>query len=347
MTGLEPVADAVTGTLAAGAAEPQTGLDPTGHTTEKSCLNCGAALVGSYCHECGQKGHVHRSLSAFAHDLAHGVLHFEGKIWRTLPLLLWRPGTLTRRYIDGQRATFVSPIALFLFSVFLMFAVVSWMTPPLQIDGAGLRSQLEQGIRTDELKLKTLEAALSSAKAEGNAVAAERLERSVRSQREDIAASRRLADDGLVVSGTTVSTPFASLDKAYREAKKNPELLLFKLKSNGYKWSWALIPLSVPWLWLVFPFSRRFRLYDHMVFVTYSLTFMTLLVIIGSLVAAAGASNAWALLLFLPPLHIYRQLRGAYALSRFGASWRTLVLVTAAMLNLVLFGLLLVMLGIS
>ena len=64
-------------------------------------------------------------LTGFFHDLLHGVFHFEGKIWRTLPLLAWRPGELTRRYIDGQRARFVSPIALFLFSVFLMFAVLS------------------------------------------------------------------------------------------------------------------------------------------------------------------------------------------------------------------------------
>ena len=40
-------------------------------------------------------------------------------------MLAWRPGELTRRYIDGERARFVSPIALFLFSVFLMFAVLS------------------------------------------------------------------------------------------------------------------------------------------------------------------------------------------------------------------------------
>ena len=54
--------------------------------------------------------------------------------------------------------------------------------------------------------------------------------------------------------------------------------MLFKLKSNGYKYSWALIPLSVPFVWLLFPFSSRFRLYDHTVFVTYSLCFMLLLV---------------------------------------------------------------------
>ncbi len=38
-------------------------------------------------------------------------------------MLAWHPGHLTRRYIEGERATFVSPIALFLFSVFLMFGV--------------------------------------------------------------------------------------------------------------------------------------------------------------------------------------------------------------------------------
>jgi hypothetical protein len=87
---------------------------PTKETEEgdgSGCLNCGTPLVGKHCHECGQQGHIHRTLSAFWHDLLHGVLHFEGKTWRTLPLLVWRPGELTRRYVDGERARFVSPIA--------------------------------------------------------------------------------------------------------------------------------------------------------------------------------------------------------------------------------------------
>ena len=33
---------------------------------------------------------MHRTLGAFFHDLLHGVFHFEGRIWRTLPLLAWR-----------------------------------------------------------------------------------------------------------------------------------------------------------------------------------------------------------------------------------------------------------------
>ena len=125
MPDLEAIGDAATGAVLAKAVEPRTGADD-GHTHEKSCLNCGTELAGDYCHACGQRAHVHRTLHAFWHDLLHGVLHFEGKIWHTLPLLAWRPGELTRRYIDGERAKFVSPMALFLFSVFLMFAVASF-----------------------------------------------------------------------------------------------------------------------------------------------------------------------------------------------------------------------------
>ena len=54
-----------------------------GHTDGTACLNCGTDLLGPHCHQCGQNAHVHRTLSAFFHDLLHGVLHFEGKIWRT------------------------------------------------------------------------------------------------------------------------------------------------------------------------------------------------------------------------------------------------------------------------
>ncbi len=95
-----------------------------GEGAHGACANCGTFLVGAYCHACGQNSHIHRTLKGFGHDLLHGVFHFEGKIWNTLPLLFFKPGELTRRYIHGERAKFVSPIAGFLFCVFLMFAVV-------------------------------------------------------------------------------------------------------------------------------------------------------------------------------------------------------------------------------
>jgi len=55
----------------------------------------------------------------------HRVLHLEAKGWRTLPMLILHLGVLTRRYIEGQRTRYVSPLSLFLFNTFLMFFVFS------------------------------------------------------------------------------------------------------------------------------------------------------------------------------------------------------------------------------
>jgi hypothetical protein len=134
------------------------------------------------------------------------------------------------------------------------------------------------------------------------------------------------------------------IDEGLGEAAKNPELLFYKIKTNAYKFSWALIPISVPFVWLLFPFNRRFRWYDHTVFVTYSLCFMMLLLSVGSIIALVSqsvASIAW----FVPPIHMYRQLRGAYGVSRWGAIWRTSMLTVFAFMAIGLFASLLVGMG--
>jgi hypothetical protein len=107
-----------------------------------------------------------------------------------------------------------------------------------------------------------------------------------------------------------------------------------------------LIPLSVPFMWLLFPFSRRFRLYDHAVFVTYSLCFVGLLVVAALLFNAGGLTSIAGLLLVLPPFHWYRQLKGTYDLTWFGALWRTGLLVLFSTLALTLFMTVLVTLGV-
>ena len=137
---VEGVGTGVEGGLFARAVSPRTGGEaPTakGHFAEGACLNCGTQLVGSHCHQCGQQAHLHRTLSAFAHDIAHGAIHFDGKTWRTLPMLVFKPGELTRRYIDGERTRFVSPMALFLFTIFLMFAVfqIAGISAPTDLSG--------------------------------------------------------------------------------------------------------------------------------------------------------------------------------------------------------------------
>jgi hypothetical protein len=90
-------------------------------------------------------------------------------------------------------------------------------------------------------------------------------------------------------------------------------------------------------MWLLFPFSRRFNTYDHMVFVTYSLSFMMMLVIVGGVLIAAGMTAIASLLFFVPPFHMYRHLKQSYELGRFSAIMRTMALLTFAFIAAALF----------
>ncbi len=299
------------------------------------------SLAGDYCHACGQHAHVQRTLRAFFHDILHGVLHFEGKVWRTLPLLLWRPGELTRHYIEGQRARFVSPVALFLFAVFLMFAAVSFLgfgdLP------AGAKQGIQEELRQSQSKLSTLEAKRASAGQSRASTA--RLNEEIGDLKDDIRAMEAVRDGNLKNAGLDSVRIPGWVGTSVSNAARNPELVAYRLKTNAYKFSWLIIPLSVPFVWLLFPFSWRFRLYDHTVFVTYSLCFMSLLVVAGLLFGALEMASIAGLLWLLPPFHMYRQLKAAYVLSRKGALWRTALLTLFATIVMGLFSAFLVGVG--
>src|SRR5688500_10485792 len=74
-TDIDGVGEAVTGGMVARAVEPEAG-EAAAAPDDGTCRNCGAELSGPYCHQCGQKARVHRTLTAFWHDLVHSVLHF-------------------------------------------------------------------------------------------------------------------------------------------------------------------------------------------------------------------------------------------------------------------------------
>jgi hypothetical protein len=340
---VEAIADAVTGGIVGRAVEPAAG-EGHGHTREANCLNCGAPLSGPYCGQCGQHAHVHRTLGAFFHDLLHGVFHLEGKIWRTIPLLVWKPGELTRRYIDGQRASFVSPIALFLFCVFLMFAIMGWTGGLQGPSSEHAKQSIAQELASDQQKLVRLQQERDAKVKAGKPLAGE--DGNIAGLQAEIGALKIAQQRGFTVNTAEFNSnrklPYW-MKRLINKGAANPELLFYKIKTDAYKFSWALIPISVPFVWLLFPFSRRFKLYDHTVFVTYSLCFMMLLLSLGTIIGLV--SGAAGLLWFVPPVHMYRQVRGAYGVGRWGAAWRAFALTIFAFIAISLFASLLVALG--
>jgi hypothetical protein len=166
------------------------------------------------------------------------------------------------------------------------------------------------------------------------------------------AAAQSTAKGGTTkINGTDLNIGWPALQKRFehgaKELKDNPALAFYKLKIASYKYSWALIPLSVPLMWLLFFWRRDIHLYDHAIFITYSISFMMMFLILLTLAAAFGVSGAiWGTALgIVPPLHLYKQLRHAYKLSRFGAWLRLFLLSIGIFIVLMIFFMLLLLIG--
>jgi hypothetical protein len=231
---------------------------------------------------------------------------------------------------------------MFLFCVFLMFGVIGLTSHGF--DTAKVRADAVRSIQKDQTRLAALQAQRDQALKAGKPTAS--VDGKISDVEGELAALQALKDGKIDPTTFRIQNDFLDgLNPVFSKAAKDPELLFYKLKTNAYKFSWALIPISVPFVWLLFPFRRRFRLYDHTVFVTYSLCFMMLLLVASSLVGLVSisvASLAW----FVPPVHMYRQLRGTYGVGKWGAAWRTFALTLFAFIAIGLFASLLVALGV-
>jgi hypothetical protein len=95
------------------------------------CPNCSTPLSRRYCPQCGQKiGDINPTIHDLLHDVVHEFLHVDSKIFRTVKLLLLKPGFLTREYFNGRRVRYVSPIRVYLVFSVIYFAAAALVERP-------------------------------------------------------------------------------------------------------------------------------------------------------------------------------------------------------------------------
>lgn len=402
---------------------PEGASNPGGGHGATACKNCGATLTGDYCHACGQSAHVHRSLLHVVEEVIHGITHFDSRAWRSLPMLVFRPGTLTRNYVLGQRARYLPPFAMFLFSVFAMFLGFAFSGGPGIVgEQAAPRAQsvheAQMDLRQADTEVAAAQRELANAQAAAQAspddpglagrlagaqgaltgaLAEQRAARDAARQSvvdkapgtggasltvtiEDAAQNEadrakalaeikaekaRAAKEGnqaevaaLSVAETAIKagsetakqdgegkagdpplltmlkdsmargeffvTPWPDLNDKIKKKTANPDLFLYKLQNTAYKFSFLLIPISLPFLWLMLFWKRGVTLYDHAVFALYSIAFMSFLFLVVATSARwlSWGTVSWALLV-VPPVHLFFHFKGSYALGWFSALWRT------------------------
>lgn len=380
----------------------------------EACSNCATPVHGYYCSNCGQPAHIHRSILHMLEEVLHGVVHFDTKFWRTLPRLVARPGMLTHEYVHGMRARYVSPMAFFLFTVFLMFFVFSFLEGSATKSGViNVGAPEDRAVAMAEISLESAEQAVSSrrervwelrdglaaARESADARATQRLQAEISREEAELAGreaalsqartqleaaeakradmlkqgARATADtrdaaktpaDAIDLSGEksweqqwveaidcgdiTVSFGNEALNKKILKKLRNPDLIVYKLQQTAYKFSFLLIPLSVPFVAMLFLWRRGTTWFDHAVFVLYSVSFMSMLVLVVFSLAVLTQNNPIpSLLLLCAPLHMFFQVKGAYTLGWFSALWRTAALLLFAVLALAMFVIAILVLGLT
>ena len=93
------------------------------------CLNCGTELKGPFCYFCGQPDrNFMRFFPALLRDLMEDLLDLDSRFIRTLKPLLFKPGKLTRDYMEGRRFRYAPPMRVYIFSSILFFLLAALLS---------------------------------------------------------------------------------------------------------------------------------------------------------------------------------------------------------------------------
>ena len=281
------------------------------------CPNCAAPLQGPWCHACGQKGEeYHRSIWHLIAEAFEGLTHLDGRAWNTLPKLIFRPGRLTREYLDGHRASQIPPFRLFLVALLLVFF----------FGGMGLGDNGATTTKpTVDINLSTLDRAVAN---------------------KDLTPKDR-ADFQRAIAAMKAKNPN---NKSWWSVKKqriqdNPEVFVMALEQWGHRFAILMLPIAALMLSALFLFRKGVYVFDHLIFSMHSLSFQGLLVSV-CFIAAIWGGWAWQLM-WLAPVHLFVHMRGTYRTSIFGTLLRMTLLFFGSSIAVAFLAVALVIVGVA
>jgi Protein of unknown function (DUF3667) len=263
------------------------------------CPNCRTAIAGPWCYACGQRAEkYHRSLWRLTLEALEGFTDIDGRIWKTFPRLIFRPGRLTREYLDGHRAAQVPPFRIFLIVVLLVFFT------------GGLDLQANRA----NLKFNNLVTLNSNEVPPGMSP----------SDRADFQKVMQTLRTEFSKPAPTKTPSERWLRAQMVKALGNPDAFKAALATWAERLAIVMLPIAALLLTVLFVFKKGVYVFDHLIFSMHSLSFQGLLL---SVVFALGTVASWGpWLLFLSPVHLFVHMRGTYKISWWGALIRMFLL---------------------
>lgn len=125
------------------------------------CLNCQHPLDISdeYCSNCGQLNSTKKlAFNDFFNEFFAGILAYDSRFYRTLGVLLFKPGKISKDYIEGKRVRYANPYRFYLSASIIFFLL--WSIP--QDFG---NNQVIGTLNPDDAQVAELDSALTAQRA--------------------------------------------------------------------------------------------------------------------------------------------------------------------------------------
>ena len=277
---------------------------------EKDCLNCGHIVEEQYCPHCGQQNvetrqPFHYLFTHFVEDFTH----YDGQFWKTMKYLLFRPGKLTKIYIEGKRQIYVPPVKLYIFISFITFFLPS-LLPSEKEHRIDKKDNAKTAIKIEESKKEAIEQVsnLENTGLLSKENARKAIEK-IQNQKPD--AANVVSDD----FGNEISIGSKSLEEYDNDIKENNSFFgklfrpfvvkFFELKEEGLtkqqikeKFSEAFIhtlpkalfiylPIFAFILWL-FHNKKKWWYFDHGIFTLHYFSFLLISILIATFLNFIG-----------------------------------------------------------
>lgn len=328
------------------------------------CRNCRTPVVGRFCSECGQLAQsFHRPIWGLFSEVVGDFFSLDGRVMRTIPSLVFRPGKVTRTYLDGKRQRFVPPFRLYLLTSFIFFLMLfgfagskGWLDvhyiTPEQAAAAMLRegSAGDEIERSVDLATERLEKAGLPSGVNGQGKPVSATVEAPRAETTEVDDKPLILPNGQIdrkrlreifsfqddASGKDNIATLHIVDKI-ADAYENQGMFFASIQNWAPRVALAFTPALTLLLLMVYPFRRKIFVYDHIIASMHIQSWLYILLGIGLIFFWFGQSWFAFVLFIAPPVYLYRMFRVVYESGRVFSVLRTLfILISLTTLILIL-----------
>lgn len=271
------------------------------------CANCNTRLDGPFCHNCGQREESRvPTVRSVLGEVTNALFGLESKLWRSLWVLLTKPGLLTVEFLQGKRQKYTTPFRLYLLLSILVFAYLAILgeqasinlnIPEIQEQSTQQTEGSEdQTKNNDQSHIDNMQIELGFLSAENEKQAAEKIKGTIKEIERDIKAGK---------AKQVLAHFIAPLPKA---------LLIF-------------LPFVAIFLKIIFLGRGKYYL-EHLVYLLHNHAFLFAILLltialnqlsnrIASIESVVFGVNIFVWLIYVP-YYFYRSIKRVYESSRFG-----------------------------